>query len=89
MAVSELSVKDVRLSQRTIFNMTHQSIDPDQLRRIEELRNAAKRMVGIIYSVCELSRERSQALTSLEESLSHAVAAIAREGWDTEDAPTG
>ena len=86
--MSELSVKDVRLYQRTIFNMTFQSPNPDRLRRIEEVRNAAKRMAGIIYSACELSRERSQALTSLEESLMYAVAAIVREGWDS-DASTG
>lgn len=85
--MSELSVKDVRLYQRTIFNMTVQDIDNDQESRIEELRNSAKRMAGIVYSNCHLSRERSQALTSLEESLSYAVAAIAREGWDF-DAPT-
>ncbi len=82
--MSELSPKDVRLYQRTIFNMTHQGIDTDQLRRIEEVRNAAKRMAGIIYSSCELSRERSMALTSLEESLQAAVSAIAREGWDAD-----
>ena len=84
--MSELSAKDVRLYQRTIFNMTLQSVNDEQGARIEELRNAAKRFVGIIYSNCELSRERSMALTGLEEALSSSVAAIAREGWDIDAA---
>ncbi len=84
---ARLHPKDIPLYQRTVFNMTHQPVDVEQLNRIEEVRNAAKRMAGIIYMNSHgRSRERSSALTNLEQAVMWAVASIAREGWD--DAPT-
>ena len=83
--MSGLSEQDVALYQRTIFNMTNQPPDDDQVARIENVRMAAKRLVGIIYlNSPGRSRERSLAITNLEQCLMHAVAAIAREGWDTD-----
>lgn len=78
--MSELKGKDVGLYQRTIFNMTLQPVDEAQGERIETVRNAYKRAVGIIYQNCPWSRERAVAITNLEDSLMWAVAAIAREG---------
>lgn len=82
-----LTPADVPLYQRTVFNMTHQPVDVEQLNRIEEVRNAGKRMAGIVYQNSQMrSRERSLAITNLEEAVMWAVASIAREGWD--NAPT-
>jgi hypothetical protein len=75
---------DVPLLHKTHFNMTNQTPDEDQIERIERIRETFKRLSSLVYVNCPRSRERSLALTGLEESLMWAVASIAREKWDAE-----
>lgn len=83
----ELTIKDedIILVHRTHFNMTNQSPDEEQIQRIERLRGTAKQLASMIYVNCPRSRERSLAVTGLEETLMWAVASIAREGWDFDE----
>lgn len=50
----------------------------DQPRRYELLRSMAKALAELVYDSCPPSRERSIALTKLEEAVMWANAAIAR-----------
>lgn len=74
---------DVPLVRRTHYNMTNHSMDESQVERVERLRATAKQLASMIYVNCPRSRERSTALTSLEQALMWAVAAVAREEWET------
>jgi phytoene dehydrogenase-like protein len=76
---------DVLLLHKTHFNMTNQPPDQHQIDRIERLREHYKQAASMIYVNCPKSRERSLALTGLEESLMWAVASIAREKWSVDD----
>lgn len=55
----------------------HQPKD-DQPKRYEAIRNKAKEMACMLNDLCPESRERSLALTKLEESVMWANASIAR-----------
>lgn len=66
--------------ERTCKNLTNQTPDEDQIARIEGLREVAKLFAEKIYEATpRRSRERSLALTNLEQTTMWAVAAIARE----------
>lgn len=75
-----LSSEDVPRLQRTVFNMTDHSPDEDQAERIEQIRELGKQFAAAVYVNCPYSRERSVAITQLEDCLMWAVASIAREG---------
>jgi hypothetical protein len=51
---------------------------PDQVPRYEGIRDLAKTFAAILVQMCPPSRERSLALTALEESVMWANASIAR-----------
>lgn len=57
---------------------TYHAPKADQPKRYEELRSHAKALAVDIVKFCPESRERSLALTKLEESIMWANAAIAR-----------
>lgn len=80
----ELTIKsdDVLLLHKTHHNMTNQTPDEQQIERIERLREHYKQAASMIYVNCPKSRERSLALTDLEESLMWAVGSIVRENWE-------
>lgn len=83
----ELTIRpeDVTLLAKTHHNMTNQSPDLDQIERIERIREFFKLTASTIYVNCPKSRERSLALTGLEEALMWAVASIAREKMEGPD----
>lgn len=67
------------LHQRIDHNMTnHAPKDPSVVDRFEQLREHAKTFAHAVADLCPASREQSLALTSAEEALMWAVAAIAR-----------
>jgi hypothetical protein len=51
---------------------------PDQVPRYNEIRDLAKAYAGVLMMKCPPSRERSLALTALEEAVMWANASIAR-----------
>ena len=55
---------------------------PDQVERYTDLRQRAHALAVAIAGHCPPSRERSAALTKLEEAVMHANAAIARNEAD-------
>jgi len=59
-------------------NFTYHPPKPDQLPRYEEIRLRAKECTVVILACCPPSRERSLAMTALEESVMWANASIAR-----------
>ena len=65
--------------ERTIHNLSHQAPKSEEaVAKIEALRAAAK-VVGLeIHEFCPESRERSLALTALEEMLQWSIAAVVR-----------
>lgn len=68
-------------------NFTYHSPKDDQPERYTALRNRAKQLAHEINDLCPDSREKSLALTNLEQSIMWANAAIARnekEGGDDE-----
>jgi hypothetical protein len=80
-----LPPEDVPLYQRTIWNMTSHTPSPADIRKIELLRTDFKVSAGGVIKFCPDGRERSLALTHLEQALMWAVAGIARK---EPDAPT-
>lgn len=64
---------------RTMWNMTNHTPSPERIKDIEELRGDFKVTAGGVILRCPPSRERSLALTHLEQALMWAVAGIARE----------
>lgn len=76
---------DASLLHRTHYNLTNHPPNEDQIERIERLRGTSKRLASMIYVNCPKSRERSLALTNLEQLTMWAVASIAREGWEDEN----
>lgn len=56
----------------------HPPVNDNQLTAYAEVRRYAKAMAGYILDVCPISRERSLALTKIEECVGWANAAIAR-----------
>lgn len=59
-------------------NYTYHAPKPDQISRYEEIRNNCKLTAKLIVRLCPDSREKSLALTKLEEAVMWANAAIAR-----------
>ena len=59
-------------------NFTYHAPSPDQANRYETIRLFCKRAAEIIDSRCPESREKSLAMTKLEEAVMWANAAIAR-----------
>jgi len=59
-------------------NFTYHSPKGNQPERYEELRNKAKELAYLIESNCQNSREKSLAMTNLENSIMWANASIAR-----------
>lgn len=65
------------------YNFTNHKPTADAIRKIEALRSAAKAMADAYIDLCPAGRDQALALTGLESSLFHGVAAIAR--VDNED----
>lgn len=60
------------------YNFTNHTPTPEGIRKIEALRSAAKVMADAIIDICPGGRDQALALTSLEQMLFHANAAVAR-----------
>jgi hypothetical protein len=73
-----LSATDKLLLERVENDFTYHAPQGDQAERYGELRNHAKQLALTIVHLCPDSRERSLALTHLEEVVFFANAAIAR-----------
>lgn len=65
--------------EQMLWNLTNHRPAEGQVEMIEETREQAKALGAVIISNCEPTRERSLALTSLEQTVMWAVASIARE----------
>lgn len=65
--------------ERLLESLTNITPNADQVERIEEIRLSAKSMLGWIMGGCPLSRERSLALTHLEDMTMWAVKSIVME----------
>jgi hypothetical protein len=63
---------------RLRHNLIHHTPDEIQVRHIEELRAEAIKFGVLVLALCPDKRERSLALTKLEETLFWANASIAR-----------
>lgn len=74
-----LAAFDENLKQLWDWNFTNHAPSADAVRKMEGLRSTAKSMKDAIIAMAPHSRERSLALTSLEQTLFYAVAAIARQ----------
>lgn len=70
---------ELTLFERLERSLTNQAPSADQILRIEEIRNKAKELGGLILDVSAHSRERSLALTHLEETVMWAVKGIVLE----------
>lgn len=60
------------------YNFTNHKPTAEGIKRIEALRSAAKAMADAIIDLAPAGRDQALALTSLEQMLFHANAAIAR-----------
>lgn len=56
---------------------THHPPKPDQVTRYEQIRAAAKEFAVLVSAACPDSREKSLAITSIQQSVMWANAAIA------------
>lgn len=74
-----LSATDKVLLERIENDFTYHPPKGDQAERYQQMRAMAKSLALQIVGLCPDSRERSVALTKLEESIMWANAAIARE----------
>ena len=61
-------------------NFTYHAPTPNEIRMYGELRQEGRELADLILDTCPDSRERSIALTKLEEAIFWANASIAREG---------
>jgi hypothetical protein len=75
-----LDGEDRGLYLRTMWNMTNHTPPKDDIDIIETLRTDFKVTASGVVKFCPPGRERSLALTKLEEALIWAVAGIARKG---------
>lgn len=64
------------------FNFTNHTPTAEGIAKIENLRESAKAFAHVLIGNCPTSRDLSLALTSLEETLFHGNAAIARNMTD-------
>lgn len=58
--------------------MYHEPKDDDQVLRYKEIRGFGKRFAELIHNACPKSREKSLAMTKIEEAVMWANASIAR-----------
>lgn len=65
-------------NKRIENNFTYHAPKEHQVKRYQELRDKAKELAYLIEEYCPESREKSLAMTKLEESIAWANAAIAR-----------
>lgn len=63
---------------RLLHNMTNHPMTPWDVTKVEELRQRFKGLGAAVLKSCPESRERSVALTQLEDALMWSVASIAR-----------
>jgi hypothetical protein len=73
------------LEQIWDWNLTNHTPTKVGIKKIETLREAAKDYAEVIIKLCPETRERSLALTHLEDSLYSANAAVARNETDDPD----
>lgn len=78
------SAADAQLKETWNWNFTNHKPTEAAIRKIEGLRSAARAMKDAIIDMGTPSRERSLALTNLENTLFYAVASVAR--YETEEA---
>ena len=71
---------DQELFTKGCKSLTNQSPTTEQIESIESIREGAKLVLGRILGLAPASRERSLALTHLEETVMWAVKAIVLEG---------
>lgn len=57
---------------------TYHPPTPEQIPKYEELRAGARALAALVLKHCPASRERSLALTKIEEAAMHANSAVAR-----------
>jgi len=75
-----LSAEDKLLLERIDNDFTYHPPDEEQTQKYTRLRDNAKQLARDIVALCPDSRDRSLALTKLEEAVFWANAAIARGG---------
>lgn len=61
-----------------VNRFTYHAPRPDQVPRYEQIRDAGREFAILIGDLCPSSRERSSALTKIDEAVMHANASIAR-----------
>jgi hypothetical protein len=74
-------IKDSSMKYDIDRNLKYHAPDKYQVPRYDILREAARAYADLILKNCPDSRERSLALTNLEQSVMWANAAIARDGY--------
>jgi hypothetical protein len=79
MADPEMNLSEADYAQ-IVRNFTYHSPQAGQSEKYEALRAKARVLAVLIAASCPASRERSLAMTKLEESIFWANASIAREG---------
>lgn len=78
-AIAEMGVEAAAAFDRTIHNLTlHPPTSPAIGAAMDAVRVASQTMAAAIHLFCPPSRERSLALTALEETVMWGIAAIAR-----------
>lgn len=70
-------------------SLTNVRPSDEAIRNIEAVRDSAKRLVDIIFDACPESRERSLALTHLEETVMWAVKGICLTDPEAREIPIG
>lgn len=73
-------MRNERLAEQIETNFTYHSPKDDQQAKYVELRAKAKELAVMINELCPDSRDKSLAITKLEETVMWANAAIARNG---------
>lgn len=73
-------------AERIDWNLTNHTPNEEQLDAIQRVRVAMKRAGHVIVAACPNSREKSLALTAIEEVAMWAVASIARSYFPTIEA---
>jgi hypothetical protein len=74
-----MTVDNLEFDQADLDNrFTYHYVKDDQPERYVELRNNAKDLAELICDLCPVSRERSLAITNLEQAIFWANASIAR-----------
>jgi len=73
-----LSASDKQLLERIEDDFTYHPPQGDQAQRYEQLRATTKQLARLVIELCPDGRERSTALTKLEEAVMWANAGIAR-----------